>query len=244
MAKRSLAVAIVALALSAGSGSAQQYIYYNACGAAEGTSLRVCGSADVFLTGSTLTMRVWNMEVAGASGISSYASEFGGWHTITAVGLEYTGSNHGGWGMLEGAKYVFGENEADFTMLNYWRGVDDGGRNPLKVQLGSSTGSQQEGIIGCTDPSAGRGTYVQTCGSYGFMPFAEFTFTVDPAIALKHYNFEFFGQQIAGGYGAKVSGSGVPTEVVPEPVTMLLMGTGLAGIGGAGWRRRRKDSMV
>ena len=35
-------------------------------------------------------------------------------------------------------------------------------------------------------------------------------------------------------------GSGTPTEVVPEPATMTLLATGLAGVVGAGTRRRKK----
>ena len=79
-------------------------------------------------------------------------------------------------------------------------------------------------------------------GSYGFMPFVEFTFSnVDPRINLKRYEFAFQGTQMYGGHSAKVYTPGVPTEVVPEPITMVLLGSGLVGVGGVGLRRRRKD---
>ncbi len=34
---------------------------------------------------------------------------------------------------------------------------------------------------------------------------------------------------------------GDPSEVVPEPMTMTLLATGLVGLGGASARRRRKE---
>ena len=235
-----LALAVTALAAAPAAG--QDFVYYNACGNAAGTSLRVCASADVSLVGNTLVMRVWNMEVDGAIGTGSYGTEFGGWHVINAIGLEYRGTGNGAGGSLSGARYVFGGGAGDYTSLQYWHGVDAGGRNPLKVELGSSSEGHREGIVGCTDPGPTHANHVMTCGSYGFMPFVEFTFTnVDPRINLRRYDFAFHGTQMYGGLNAKVYSPGTPTEVVPEPITMGLLGSGLVGVGGVGLRRRKKE---
>ena len=244
MRKASLGLALAAIALTAVPASAQQFLYYNACGPAEGTSLKICASADVSLVGSTLVMRVWNMEVAGSQGLSSYSSEFGGWHVITSVGLDHRQGGRGGGGQLSAARYVFGGGTNDYQTLGLWRGVDAGAANPLRVELGSTTSGHREGIVGCTDPGPTHAGHVRTCGSYGFMPFVEFTFSnVDPQIWLGSYNFEFYGWNMAGNRTAKVSAPGVPTEVVPEPITMVLLGSGLLGVGGAGLRRRRQKDV-
>jgi hypothetical protein len=77
------------------------------------------------------------------------------------------------------------------------------------------------------------------------MPFVQFTFrNVDPNLDFRDYNFEFFGVEMAGGHWVKGSGAGVPTTptaVVPEPITMVLLGSGLLGIGGVNLRRRRRE---
>ncbi|HSK18854.1 MAG TPA: PEP-CTERM sorting domain-containing protein [Longimicrobiales bacterium] len=39
-------------------------------------------------------------------------------------------------------------------------------------------------------------------------------------------------------------GAGPPTEVVPEPITMILLGSGLLGVGGAQARRRRRNALT
>lgn len=242
-----LALAAAAIGAAASPAGAQQgYLYYNACGGARGNaSLVVCASADIQLVGSTLRMRVWNMEVDGGSGMSSYASQFGGWHTIISVGLEYTGNSNPGSGTLTNARYVFGSGPGDVTNLTHWHSV--AGANPLRVEIGSITDGHQEGIVGCTDAGPVYANHVATCGSYGFAPYVAFTFSgVDPNINFADYNFEFYSAQIADGYFAKPSGTGVPVppnSVVPEPITMVLLGSGLLGVGGAGLRRRRKEEL-
>jgi len=243
---RKLLVLLAALPFAAAApASAQEFIYHNICGVADGTSLKICASADLTLTGSTLVMRVWNMEIAGASGASSYATEFGGWHTITSVGLQYTGSGIAGSGNFAQARYIFGAGATEFRTLTAWRGVEDRGvRNPLQVDLGSSTQGHRDGIVGCRDPGPYNAGHVATCTSYGFMPYVEFTFT-DVALPYEFasYNFEFHGQQMLNGQSAKGSGPGStpPGEVVPEPITMVLLGSGLLGVGGVSLRRRRRE---
>jgi len=240
-----LALAAVALAaVATPAGAQQQYLYYNACGGARGNaSLVVCASADIHLVGSTLRMRVWNMEVDGASGLSSYSSQFGGWHTIISVGLEYTGTTNPGSGTLANARYVFGSGPGNSRDLTHWHSVSTA--NPLRVEIGSITDGHKEGIVGCTDPGPVYSGHVATCGTYGFSPYVAFTFTgVDPTIDFADYNFEFYSAQIANGYFAKPSGTGVPmppNSVVPEPITMVLLGSGLLGVGGVNLRRRRKE---
>ena len=56
------------------------------------------------------------------------------------------------------------------------------------------------------------------------------------------YNYEYFGQSFPGEPDfddVVLQVRGVST-VTPEPATMALLATGLAGIGGAGMRRRKK----
>lgn len=240
--------ALVLGLLAADPGAAQDFRYYNVCGVADGTSLRVCASADLYLTGETLRMRVWNMEIAGSTGAGSYSSTNGGWHTITSLGLQYMGTGTSTGGDFSSARYIFGSGANDYRNLTYWYDATVK-RNTLQVELGSSTQGHRDGIVGCVDPGPSNAGHVSTCNSWGFMPYVEFTFTgVDADLAFEQYNFEFHGQQMLNGKSAKGSGSGYdpypPTEVVPEPITMVLLGTGLAGIGGVNLRRRRRDAAM
>ena len=49
-----------------------------------------------------------------------------------------------------------------------------------------------------------------------------------------------WNQYDATNIGVRVYGE--PVSTVPEPATLLLLGSGLAGIGGAAWRRKKKEA--
>jgi hypothetical protein len=81
----------------------------------------------------------------------------------------------------------------------------------------------------------------------------EFTISGFSSLSLNGGLFEFHGQQVAYSNclvfdpnnnactDNSLKGSGPPTEVVPEPITMILLGSGLLGVGGAARRRRRQQ---
>lgn len=100
------------------------------------------------------------------------------------------------------------------------------------------------GVGGCagSSPVGGFGQMGQTCGPNDFITFSFFTTrTFDPN-ALTLADLEFVG--IADGNPADSCNDGTPCKITstPEPATILLVSTGLAGI--AGIRRRRRSSSV
>jgi hypothetical protein len=113
-----------------------------------------------------------------------------------------------------------------------------------------ATGDVSGGIVGCGAPGIGGlpSSYFQTCGG----GWVAFSFTTTNAWSADASEVAWLTQRVSSPYGPQgyecgsVQGGGrdACTTVTPEPVTMLLLGSGLAGVGGVGLVRRRRNKDV
>ena len=124
---------------------------------------------------------------------------------------------------------------------------------PIELTAGGPAGTKA-GVVGCNMPVGGYpDNYIQTCGG----GWAEFTFSTTNEWSANDAEIAWLMTRIGPGNNTVECGTDqgslnstrefcdVTTMVTPEPVTMLLLGSGLAGMGGFGLvRRRKKDSDV
>lgn len=195
----------------------------------------VCASVRLFSVDNVLTMQVWNMDDA-----------LGGRHTITAIGLYHAGSAYDWAGKIR--DYTVDYNGTDIT--EYWatKGASQIG-NLAGTRLEVKEGTEgNAGIIGCNDP--GGNTKWATCSSFASQPFVTFTFNMSEHFSLTNVQLRWHSQQV--GPNAELSlkcdtggaGDYPPCTAVPEPATVVLLATGMAGVLGAARRRRKKDAVI
>lgn len=237
MRKIMLGAALAAATALPAPGSAQ--VYDNLCTAG---AIRTCASIQVstmLVGGNTVvTMRVRNLQ-------GQLATDNTGGSLITQLGItapDISGTTvEGPQVSWEGAGTNVGSAE------DYWdfssRRIGGTG-----VEFATEDGKANRGAIrGCDPSEANPSSYFLTCDSNQWVSFA---FTLVDA------DFSDTNWQVAYGVQAVVNGGenwnsiqcvpGNPdhpcdSEVVPEPITMILLGSGLAGVGGVGLRRRRRE---
>lgn len=229
---------------------ADGYRSYKVCG---GDTFATCAAVQISVVGSDVTVRVWNLSGNGAAtygvgattpantmftGIAFYNT--GGVSAVTGTlstsGPQGSASAPFGWGLANNASLGFSVD---------WRVTPFSG------------GSGADGIAsGCAAPGSipsGLRYYENPCSGdlSNNADWVTFTFKISGTWDPNTSDIVIRGTNPVRGSvpgatecwtGTSPSGNAQTcTTVTPEPVTMSLLATGLAGMGGAGFLRRRKQ---
>ncbi|MDH5591193.1 MAG: PEP-CTERM sorting domain-containing protein [Gemmatimonadota bacterium] len=236
------AAALVALTLTSTNAQAQSRDWL-VCG---GTTFNTCAAVQVSVSApdllgvSNVTMKVWNM--------SGYGGTFGG-TVFTKIGFFNTGAVT----TVAGSLFMTGPvRSGDSPAM--WQLGDPNNAGGISLDFATSanggSSSVDNSIANACDPgespSGSNQLWENPCYDSG-TGFTEagwitITFQVQGSWDLASTEMLIQGQNGPNGDSTQcITGEGGNCSVVPEPMTLLLLGTGLAGVGGVQIRRRRED---
>lgn len=219
---------------------------YKVCG---GLSFSTCAAVTINVVGTDVTVRVWNLSGNGAAtygvgsttpsntvfnGIAFYntggVSAVGG--TLTTSGPARSGNNPTGWGL---------QNNATLGFSVDWRAISPGAGGANGIASGcAAPGGVPSTLNVYENPCSGNLSNTNDWVTFSFKISGSWDPTTSDVVIrgidpITRRSTECWTGTDSAGNPASC------TTVTPEPVTMSLLATGLAGMGGAGFLRRRKQ---